>query len=132
MNYAEKLKDPRWQKKRLEIFERDEWKCRRCKSDDKTLAAHHIKYRRGLEPWDYPNEDLLTLCESCHEEEYEWRPRAEQDLLDNLRLPGVFAVEMQSLALSIDLARRLEPEKPCDELMTALIDAVYGYFEVRK
>ena len=25
MSYSDKLKDPRWQRKRLEIFERDNW-----------------------------------------------------------------------------------------------------------
>jgi len=130
-SYLEKLKDPRWQKKRLEIFERDGWKCRWCKSEDKTLTVHHLKYKQGADPWDYDNKDLLTLCEPCHGEEYEWRARAEQDLLDNLRLPGVFAVEMQALALSIDLSLRLVPGKPCDDLIGALIDAVYDYFGVR-
>lgn len=28
--YAKKLMDPRWQKKRLEIFKRDGWKCQNC------------------------------------------------------------------------------------------------------
>lgn len=28
--YKEKLKDPRWQKKRLQIFERDDWCCQKC------------------------------------------------------------------------------------------------------
>lgn len=132
LNYSEKLKDPRWQKKRLEIFERDGWKCRRCKSEDKTLTVHHLKYKQGAEPWGYDNIDLLTLCEPCHSEEYEWRARAEQDLLDRMRLPGVFAVEMYALAYSIELARMITPGKSCDELMTALIDTVYEYFEVRK
>ncbi len=27
MTYAEQLKDPRWQKRRLEILQRDEWRC---------------------------------------------------------------------------------------------------------
>ncbi len=65
--YYEKLQDPRWQKKRLEIFERDQFTCQECWTADRTLAVHHHYYERGLEPWDYPSEALLTVCKSCHD-----------------------------------------------------------------
>jgi hypothetical protein len=68
MNYSEKLKDPRWQKKRLEIFERDEFTCRICRNDKETLHAHHRFYQDGVEPWDYPDDVIITLCETCHAE----------------------------------------------------------------
>lgn len=66
MTYAEKLKDPRWQKKRLLICERDGWKCRNCDDASKTLHVHHCHYVKG-NPWDTPDELLLTLCASCHD-----------------------------------------------------------------
>lgn len=65
--YAEKLRDPRWQKKRLEILERDEWRCRRCGDPTKTLHVHHGYYEPGYEPWDYDSRTMWTLCEECHE-----------------------------------------------------------------
>lgn len=67
--YAEKLRDPRWQKKRLEILDRDGWRCRHCQSDTNTLHVHHTWYERGADPWDYPDSCLVTLCEFCHEDE---------------------------------------------------------------
>lgn len=67
--YYDKLKDPRWQKKRLEILERDGWKCRWCCDKDNTLHVHHIIYLAGKDPWDIPNGLLITLCESCHKPE---------------------------------------------------------------
>jgi hypothetical protein len=67
--YQEKLKDPRWQKRRLEVFERDGWKCRKCSRGDKTLNIHHLIYLPNKEPWEYNNKMLLTLCEDCHLEE---------------------------------------------------------------
>lgn len=68
--YSEKLKDPRWQKKRLEILNRDEFSCQKCCDDQSTLHVHHRRYSNEYkEPWDYPNELLVTLCESCHAEE---------------------------------------------------------------
>jgi len=65
-SYYEKLKDPRWQKKRLEIFERDEFLCCCCFSEDKTLSVHHGYYEFGKEPWEHENETMYTLCEDCH------------------------------------------------------------------
>lgn len=63
-NYIEKLKDPRWQKKRLEIFNRDKWKCTECGRDDLELHIHHKNYH--FAPWQAPSEELRTLCVSCH------------------------------------------------------------------
>ena len=65
--YQEKLKDVRWQKKRLQIMERDKWKCAECGCDDKTLNVHHVKYLTGKDPWDYPDDNFVTLCKDCHE-----------------------------------------------------------------
>ena len=64
--YQEKLKDPRWQKKRLEILERDNWECQNCSETKKTLCVHHRTYFPNKDPWDYDNELLISLCEDCH------------------------------------------------------------------
>ena len=68
MKYSDKLKDPRWQKKRLQIFERDNFKCFLCGNSKITLNAHHVIYIDGYDPWDYKDELLVTLCEKCHAE----------------------------------------------------------------
>lgn len=65
--YAEKLKDPRWQKRRLEILQRDDFACRDCEATDKTLHVHHCLYRQNLNPWEYRDDELRTLCEDCHQ-----------------------------------------------------------------
>jgi hypothetical protein len=62
--YSEKLKDPRWQKKRLEILSRDNWKCSICENSERTLHVHHMAYNGN--PWDAKNEQLTTYCEYCH------------------------------------------------------------------
>jgi hypothetical protein len=62
--YSEKLNSPKWQRNRLEIMERDGFKCGSCKSEDKTLHVHHWKYSGN--PWESDNADLQTLCEDCH------------------------------------------------------------------
>ena len=63
-SYSEKLKDPRWQKKRLEIFQRDNFTCQKCGSTDNTLVVHHFEYSGN--PWEAENEKLITVCEICH------------------------------------------------------------------
>lgn len=71
-SYYEKLKDPRWQKVRLKIMDRDKFTCLLCNSKDKTLNVHHGYYQKNAEPWEYPEESLHTLCEPCHKS-IEWR-----------------------------------------------------------
>jgi hypothetical protein len=65
MSYTKKLSDPRWQKKRLEVLSRDNFKCTLCLNDKEELHVHHLKYTK--EPWDAPLKDLETLCFRCHE-----------------------------------------------------------------
>lgn len=69
MSYLAKLKDPRWQKKRLEIFERDFFLCQHCMGGDETLHVHHLKY--SGDPWECEDKFLITLCETCHKREEE-------------------------------------------------------------
>lgn len=66
MNYRDLLRDPKWQKKRLKIMERDNFQCQFCKSEINTLVVHHKKYINGRKPWEYDNEWLTTLCIYCH------------------------------------------------------------------
>lgn len=71
-SYSEKLKDPRWQKKRLQILQRDKWVCQSCFSSNdgenrETLHVHHRWYDHGKEPWDYPDNCFLTVCKPCHD-----------------------------------------------------------------
>ena len=65
-NYAAERLDPRWQKKRLEIMQRDEFKCTECNDEKSTLNVHHRYYVKNREVWDYPAFSLVTLCEGCH------------------------------------------------------------------
>lgn len=65
ITYREKLRDPRWQKVRLEILNRDGWACTNCGNEKEELQVHHEEYRG--EPWQARKEKLKTLCKSCHE-----------------------------------------------------------------
>lgn len=70
-SYWEKLRDPRWQKKRLEVMNRDDFSCVRCSAKDKTLNVHHLFYDRVSDPWEYDLDVLHTLCDECHKLEEE-------------------------------------------------------------
>jgi hypothetical protein len=67
MTYAEQLKDPRWQKKRLEILQRDNFQCQCCLRYDIELTVHHKGYLNNKNAWEYIDKDLLTLCVKCHD-----------------------------------------------------------------
>lgn len=86
--YLELLKDPRWQKRRLEIFERDGFACTNCESKLNTLHLHHIRYSIG-NPWDAPDEYLTTLCEICHmaEEKYKRENPSLKEISENTLIP---------------------------------------------
>lgn len=67
--YAEKLLDNRWQQRKTSIQIRDEFTCQKCGCKDRTVHVHHRHYILGRDPWDYPDELLILLCDICHKEE---------------------------------------------------------------
>jgi hypothetical protein len=98
MKYSDKLRDPRWQKKRLEIFERDGFACQSCGDNTEMLCVHHLYYEKGKEPWEYENEALLTLCNPCHEVETIEIKRCEQQLIAVLASKRFLSSQLISLA----------------------------------
>ena len=97
MEYSEKLRDPRWQKKRLEIMERDGFECQSCYSKKKELQIHHRYYLSGKEPWEHSSEALVTLCKDCHAWEREQREELENDLLEIIRAAGFLCGDLYAL-----------------------------------
>jgi len=87
--FQRQLKDPRWQKKRLEILERDEWTCQGCADIKATLTVHHKSYDfndgKFADIWDYNGDDLITLCEKCHSEEEMKLDLLKREMFFNLR-----------------------------------------------
>ncbi len=66
MTYLDKLKDPRWQKRRLKVMEYAHWRCQICGTKDNTLHCHHSYYTKGKEPWQYPDGSIICICDKCH------------------------------------------------------------------
>lgn len=69
MTYKEKLRHPRWQKRRLDILARDKFKCRFCGDTETELHIHHAFYFDKENPEDYSDDMLFTLCKNCHLDE---------------------------------------------------------------
>ena len=68
--YRRLLKDGRWLKRRQDILNRDGHKCVKCGSSSR-LQVHHKFYEKFpngemVDPWDYPDYVMETLCEDCH------------------------------------------------------------------
>ena len=83
--YAEKLSDPRWQKKRLKVFERDGWRCGGCGAEDRPLYCCRLTSVGG-DPWDVPDGDLTTRCEECFKKEGgERREERKQQRLEEMK-----------------------------------------------
>jgi 5-methylcytosine-specific restriction endonuclease McrA len=85
MNYSEKLKDPRWQRKRLEVLQRDNFSCFWCGDTRTTLHVHHEMYF-GPNPWDTPDECLTSLCADCHAINHLDLTELEKILLESIRM----------------------------------------------
>ncbi len=72
-SYEELLSRPEWKQKRKRILLRDNYTCQFCGATSKSeLQVHHRQYhyiaRLGIfkQPWDYPDECLITICKKCH------------------------------------------------------------------
>ena len=85
MSYRQKLLDPRWQRRRLEILSRDTFTCQCCGDASSTLHVHHRWYNGGQDPWEASDDALVTLCATCHEEGGDRREEAESFLLSVAR-----------------------------------------------
>lgn len=112
--YMERLRDPRWQRNRLAILERADWRCEGCGTRDVNLQIHHGYYERGLMPWEYPAEALYCLCDDCHE-------RAEAQKAEAYRELGLIPPWHQAHAVALlrDL-QRLLAEGASKELLEGL------------
>lgn len=99
--YSNKLKNPLWQRKRLEVFQFDDFTCRNCGDTETELQVHHIDYLPGLQPWEYPLSMLMTLCSNCHAKE-QGRNKVENYLITTLKMKGFMLGDLLHLSCLID------------------------------
>lgn len=61
MDYKEQIKSPKWQKRRLEILQLDNFTCQICGDNEHTLNVHHLVYYKDKKIWEYEDWELITL-----------------------------------------------------------------------
>lgn len=100
-SYKDKLKNPLWQKRRLQIFEKDKWRCKQCGNHESELQVHHVDYIPGINPWEYPDDMLITLCHICHGKE-NGREKLEYNLATTFKMKGFLYSDLLALSSLID------------------------------
>lgn len=106
-SYLAKLRDPRWQKRRLQILQRDEWTCQKCQETTETLHVHHRRYIRGRDPWEYEDSLLVTLCAPCHQVETDlWEEVS--SMFDEILKAHMWAEDAHSLACDLHASSSFE------------------------
>ncbi len=100
--YLDLLKNPKWQQKRLQILERDKFKCQDCGDDESTLHVHHKIYYSDRKPWEYKDSELITLCEGCHEWETESLKFESKELLNSFKKSAFLSRNCKDLYLTIE------------------------------
>ena len=93
--YAQLLRDPRWQRRRLDVLNAANWQCQdaECGRRDFPLEVHHCYYIYGRKPWDYPPDAFLSLCEDCHKKRQQLECEIKLQLMKCLRLVPICRME---------------------------------------
>jgi hypothetical protein len=131
--YSEKLQDRRWQMRRVEILLRDNFTCVKCQdSTNKQVHVHHKEYRKGLDPWDYTDSELETLCKDCHAKEHDLIPDNEPERKYNHFLLYRASEPVQLINEHINsLQEKLKEDIP-DELQEEILKNIIYLHEQRK
>ena len=103
MEYKEQIRTPQWQKRRLEIMQRDNFTCQFCGDTKHTLNVHHLVYHKDKMIWEYEDWELITLCESCHQIEHSMFDVIIEKI-NHIRRQGVSSLEINALLDSVDIS----------------------------
>ena len=91
-DYDDYISSPAWRAKRQEVFRLQGRLCSNCTTIFGRMHVHHLHY--DTLGWEDPENDLVVLCEACHEMEhgiqqsessYEGETEEELDAVDALR-----------------------------------------------
>lgn len=131
--YQELLKDPKWISKRNQILSRDKNTCQFCGCQYRYMQVHHKRYIRGLKPWEYEDNDLITLCDRCHEyitdeknSLYESFVSVRDDFRDFGFSDAVFGAILYNFCSFFESLKEGEENWREDIIKKNICDAVYG------
>lgn len=99
--YKEKLLDEMWLSKRAYILNRDHHRCQHTDCGKKEgLQVHHTDYFPGLDPWEYPEDMLITLCAFHHGKEL-YRNKVQGQLFTVLKHKGFLLSDLLHFATKL-------------------------------
>lgn len=100
--YKELLQDPRWREMRSKIVQRDNSTCQACQMDGVKVQVHHCYYKKPfVNPWEYEESSLVTLCEDCHRYETDNAYEDKKTLLIVLSSYGFLGADFAWLACAL-------------------------------
>jgi hypothetical protein len=105
MTYSDLLKDPKWQKMRLKILERDLFTCTYCGEDQETLHVHHKIYLPNRKPWEYSEDCLTTLCHVCHNDASKGMKESIQRLGEAIKKFGLFPKDIDQISEAFEKSK---------------------------
>jgi|SRR5579884_1986459 len=123
-SYSELLRHPKWQRKRLEVMNRDGFRCTECGDEESELHVHHKTYIAGKDPWDYPLENFSTLCHRCHELKKVNLKTLQTRLLEELAKLGLPA-DLDKLTASL----LVKSSKPFIQKVVRFIETFWAVFD---
>ncbi len=100
--YQTKISSKPWQDRSHQIKTRDNLKCQayNCTTPKSILQVHHLDYLNITNPWDYPDDMLITLCEDCHAKENN-RYKLESALFTALKMNGFLVGDIVALTTAL-------------------------------
>lgn len=66
-DFLAQYQDKRWYELSKRIKARDKNTCQMCGRNDKPVSVHHKVYREDSNVWDYSDDELICICDRCHE-----------------------------------------------------------------
>lgn len=75
--------------------------CAVCYGTSPFMHVHHLYYEFNKEPWEYPDDAYLTLCDWCHQEEHDRLARYVGPPRDmSLKKLGFMAKDFEDMAIT--------------------------------
>lgn len=93
LNYADQLKHPNWQRKRLECLNSAGFACSCCGDTESMLHVHHKRYVKGRMAWEYGLDELEVLCGQCHSDGHKYSETIDQ-ILSTTKVPKLNVLEL--------------------------------------
>lgn len=96
--YLKLLNRKEWQDRSHQIKTRDNLTCQafNCSTPKSILQVHHLDYFIHHNPWDYPDDMLITLCKDCHQKEIA-RYKFEEGLFTALKMKGFLTCDLMAM-----------------------------------